>query len=311
MMRCRSPDLANARELSDQTVTIGRLGGDSFRAMPVAVVVVPVYRPLTVLDRFSLSRCSRLLDGWPLTVIAPASLDTTDVARVAPRAKILTLPDRWFESKQRYSELLLTRDFYKLFNSFEFLLIHQLDCYVFEDQLADWCAQRWDYVAPPFFRDYTERSGDLAGVGCGGFSLRRTASFLAVCDTDEGSAASGTQARRLMAGALRRWRGLSAAEWRLRRASRTGIAEDLFWSSVPKWLPWLRIPPIDEAARFGFEMRGLHHMQRYYAECIPFGCHAIENVRAIYEMTHELRSPATDHEFHLASILNRSGILEI
>jgi len=85
-----------------------------------------------------------------------------------------------------YSRLCCQPSFYQRFLQFEFMLIYQLDCYVFEDRLALWCARNFDYIGPPWpnYEHMTESNKFIARLpflkyflrraGQGGFSLRKT-----------------------------------------------------------------------------------------------------------------------------------------
>src|SRR5437879_1383914 len=102
---------------------------------------------------------------WPLLLICPESLETSDYAALSTDLRVERMSDKWFATNASYSALLLTRPFYERFAEYEFILIHQPDCFVFQDQLEYWCSRGWDYIAPPFFRDYTAESGAIDGVG--------------------------------------------------------------------------------------------------------------------------------------------------
>lgn len=274
---------------------------------PSAVVLVPAHRVPTTVEGFSYRRCVESLGGrWPIVVVCPESLD---VSWVDAETRVERLPDSWFESNAAYSALLLTRAFYERFSTFDFMLIHQLDCFVFEDQLAEWCARGWDYVGPPFFREYTADSGALEGVGCGGFSLRRIEASLDVLGSWRGRSSDRDALRRVAAFVARRALRDTPAEWRVRRAVRAQRAEDRFWASVPSWLPGFTIPDVDEAALFGFELGGLPLMASYYGDRVPFGCHATSDVAAARELILDGRSPVTANERHLADLLERAGLL--
>jgi hypothetical protein len=47
----------------------------------------------------------------------------------------------------------LSEEFYQAFTDFEFMLIYQLDAFVFRDELADWCRSGYEYIGAPWLRD--------------------------------------------------------------------------------------------------------------------------------------------------------------
>ena len=95
----------------------------------------------------------------------------------------------------------MSEAFYRRFQDSEYILIYQLDAYVFRDELDYWCAKGYDYIGAPWllrpvykfplFRftswlkkkycDVTHRpNGQITRykVGNGGFSLRKVDSML-------------------------------------------------------------------------------------------------------------------------------------
>ena len=55
------------------------------------------------------------------------------------------------------------------------MLIYQLDACVFRDELKYWCEKKYDYIGAPIFWAYNSNkfSNKVAGIGNGGFSLRK------------------------------------------------------------------------------------------------------------------------------------------
>jgi hypothetical protein len=160
----------------------------------------------------------------------------------------------YFRSVSGYNRLMVSADFYRAFEEFEFVLVHQLDAFVFSDQLLDWCGRGHDYVGAPWIDvgwiDYQNPPPTL--VGNGGFSLRKIETMLGVCERF---------ARRIAA-----WKG----------------NEDGFWSyfASTNW-PGYRLPSTEEALSFAFD--------RSPAKCfeltggkLPFGCHAWPSYREFW-----------------------------
>ena len=107
-----------------------------------------------------------------------------------------TFAPAYFGSIQGYNRLLLSTEFYARFLGSEYLLICQLDVFVFRDELAGWVARGYDYVGAPWFsktavrrrihwlkmhlsklvlgvQDKVYRFETRDRVGNGGFSLRK------------------------------------------------------------------------------------------------------------------------------------------
>jgi Protein of unknown function (DUF5672) len=160
-------------------------------------VVVPVYRPfLDANETISLESVFRVLGAHHLVMVKPAGLDTAEIEARFPFKGVETFDPRYFESVQGYNRLLLATGFYERFLGSAYLLICQLDVFVFRDELAGWVARGYDYVGAPWIsrsaaslliHRVTMGLGKLRPggpvkvypyetrnrVGNGGFSLRR------------------------------------------------------------------------------------------------------------------------------------------
>lgn len=237
-----------------------------------AVVAIPVYRPeLGELDRLSLDQVRTRMGGRRVVLVTPAGLDTSAAQRVAGGCEVITVDPSWFRSRAAYSALMVDRDFYRRFDS-EYLLIHQLDAFVFYDRLDEWCARGYEYVGAPWWGGFDASLGHgLTGVGNGGFSLRNVDACARVC---------GRRANRVRDGR---------------------IAEDVFFGTN------LRTPTVSEASSFGFEM-GLDLLADTYADTVPFGCHAEWNVELV-RLLRAGNEPTSAYETVMRSLLERSGNL--
>jgi hypothetical protein len=103
---------------------------------PSVAITIPVYRDrLSELDEFSLARCIEVLGRYPIVFFGPESLGYSVYLSRAGSASVVRFPDRCFRSIETYSELLLSNAYYKAFSNYEFILIYQLDAFVFQDGL--------------------------------------------------------------------------------------------------------------------------------------------------------------------------------
>jgi hypothetical protein len=220
-----------------------------------AVVVIPAYREeLSPNERFSFEQCLRVLVRHPIALVAPAHLRLDSYAPERHGLLVRRFPSEFFASTRTYNRLMLSPRFYGAFIDYRYLLVYQLDAFVFSDQLSEWCRAGYDYVGAPWIdADWLDslpiRRPPWSRrniVGNGGFSLRKTATCWAFAS--------------LFKRAARRW----------------PANEDGFWAFwVPSYWPLFRIPPTGEALRFSFELApakcfGLSNGR------LPFGCHAWE-----------------------------------
>lgn len=161
-------------------------------------IAVPVYRPtLDEEEQVSLDSTFRVLGGHHLVMVKPEGLDTGALEARYPFAAVETFAPDYFRSIQGYNRLLLSTGFYQRFLESEYLLVCQLDVFVFHDDLAAWVERGYDYVGAPWISGsalsaQVHRLKGLAArllpggrgkvrshetrdrVGNGGFSLRKT-----------------------------------------------------------------------------------------------------------------------------------------
>jgi len=147
------------------------------RQKSLVAIVTPLHRfPLTPDEEISIRHLRQYLGRFDRYVIGPhpPPAEFADF-------KFKQFPQRYFESLNSYSKLLVTTDFYRAFANYEYILIYQPDCLVFSGDLEYWCQAGWDYVGAPWFKDFAENpEAGLWAVGNGGLSLRKVSTALAV-----------------------------------------------------------------------------------------------------------------------------------
>ncbi len=253
-------------------------------------VVVPIYQSVLSPDEeISLGTTRKHLSKHGICFVAPESLDLTAV--INPAETVERFDDHFFSGIAGYNRLLTSSLFYDRFADCSHLLICQLDCLVFQDELDLWCETGFDYIAAPWFRKFLDDPTEgLWRVGNGGFSLRNVQSHLRVLkqrilqgyiypmhgsspwEPTEPSDEVGLYQRltpwyRRM-NPFARW---TTIEEELLRYPRN---EDLFWSlEAPKFDPAFRVASAEEALPFAFEMAPRWCFQKNGSR-LPFGCHA-------------------------------------
>ena len=244
------------------------------------IIVIPVYRDyLSAYERISLQQGISILAKYKIIVIKPRSLNLT-VFNDFPFIEYLSFNDNCFLDVDAYSQLLMSPKFYQEFLRYKYMLIYQLDAFVFKDELLDWCNLGYDYVGAPWLKnnEYTDvfhylksrlliflsirynkrvRGKDEPSrrqyenqVGNGGFSLRRIAKFYQLAN----QYADPFNCNHL---GLDNW-----------------LPEDVFWAiSINRLKTRLRIPGYKQAVRFSFE-NALERAFSLTNNVLPFGCHA-------------------------------------
>ena len=245
--------------------------------------MVPFYREaLTPEEQISLRHLEVFGDRYDRVAVIPASLGLNP-----PGFEPCRFPDRYFTDVAAYSRLCLSAPFYERFGDYRFILLYQLDCLVFSDQLLEWCELDYDYVGAPWLRSRERPAAGFSRVGNGGFSLRKVASLLAVLRSERYRGGGSAWWRDLMFAPLPDLEPLSPVprafkRLRVLRSARFGVAgyvsgytlnEDHFWSDRARlFYPQFRIAPVEVALRFSFEYGPRACYQRSGGR-LPFGCH--------------------------------------
>lgn len=230
---------------------------------PSVAIVIPVYRPeFTEAEKASLKQCMNVLSRYAVKVVKPRSLDLKWVVAEYPAIEFVSFDDAFFSGIDAYNRLLTSAGFYKGFSEYEFILIYQLDAFVFRDELADWCKKGFDYIGSPSlhqeeFDSLPEGSGQIFAdalsrrrfVLNGGLSLRRIPAFIRY---------------------LKIYDRFYPA-WK-------GNEDMLFSQEATRLIPmklFMKLPTWQEALRFSFEKSPAASYELTNRQ-LPFACHAWE-----------------------------------
>lgn len=209
----------------------------------VAVVIPYYHKNLSELERISFRNCLDILRKHPIILVVPESMPLEHHPQYQD-VIYEKVPNAWLESVASYNQMMLSREFYVRFTEYEYILIFQLDAFVFSDCLNKFCDYGYDYIGAPWINGLKYLKDLERGVwyvGNGGLSLRRIPAFLELLD-------SGA-------------------------ADLVEIHEDVFWSSCSS--KKFHVAPFDIALQFAFEkdVRQCYQRNQYK---LPFGCHAWE-----------------------------------
>lgn len=151
------------------------------------IVVIPVYKPHMSDDEIlALRQCVKILSAHDIALVCPRSLDITKYKAVFQQYDkhfiIERFDDSYFCGLDSYSELCLSDNFYKRFANYKYMLIYQLDCWVFDDRLQYWCNMGYDYIGAPWTYRHAKQFGlKKHPVGNGGLSLRKIDTMIKLC----------------------------------------------------------------------------------------------------------------------------------
>lgn len=251
-------------------------------------LVIPVYKTdLTEEENLSIKQLVAIFPDREKIVIAPVGLTLPEELSSFKR---INFPKDYFKSISGYNSLLLSEVFYQSFLQWDYILIYQLDCLVFQDLLIEWCQKGYAYIGSPWFKKFgNHKSGKLWKTGNGGLSLRHIRYALKVLEKKipEGAMQSAHHSvseiyvdRDYRNDASRKdcytvdncsERSVTTVAEDLKRYP---LNEDLFWSfEAPMIDSNFRIPAPEEALSFAFE-KSPEWCFQHNGNKMPMGAHA-------------------------------------
>ena len=274
-------------------------------------VVIPVYQAsLTPMEKASLCNACRSFSALSVRIVSPNGLTLLDDLDKESREAIAGVSDfsiihfqsHFFCSVQNYNRLMTTSLFYASFREWDYILLAQLDSWVFSPDIETWMAQRYSFVGAPWRLLLELPLGPewaTEAVGNGGFSLRRVADFLSVLDSVRFRmwpvltlqelflahrpfvpVSSGVRLANV-AKSLNRLRlvVLRALGWRnsLLFYVQSGMNEDIvFGLLVGRVFRFWAVPRPEIAAHFALDADPAYFYHHYLRGELPLGCHAWE-----------------------------------
>lgn len=203
----------------------------------VAILIPAYYNIFSPTEKCAVQQCLKVLSGYPVYFIIPNNLKIENDL-IWENVEYIRVPEHWMNSIDSYSNMLCSVEFYKKFTAFEYVLIHQLDAFVFEDRLQEFCEAGYDYYGAPWIYGTLNGKKRLY-VGNGGLSLRRTQAVIKLLETKHYE----------------------------------GGHEDAFFGEHKT--DFYKVAPMDVALRFAFETE-VRNCYLINDKQLPFGCHAWE-----------------------------------
>lgn len=149
------------------------------------IIGVPVYKSdLTSNEEASFNQLCKIIENnYEICLICPADIDLTKYNEISEKYNIklsvLFCAKQYFKGTACYSYLCETADFYECFKEYEYLLIYQLDGWIFKNNLDYFINLNVDYIGSPWKLGSFNFNSNA--VGNGGVSLRRVEKFIQVC----------------------------------------------------------------------------------------------------------------------------------
>lgn len=254
--------------------------------MKSVAVTIPLYKEIpNSLEMVSLKQCLKVLHNYPVIFFAPESLNTVfyeSLFTANNKFKIERFESKYFKDLNSYNKLMLNSTFYKRFRVYKYILIYQLDAYVFKDELQYWCDAGYDYIGAPWFDNWNIAQHDSAflGVGNGGFSLRKVKSHLKVLRSFsyirplQSVIENFFNQKSSLAALKQLFFDLTIQNNTYSLFNNYSDNEDIFWGAfVSGKFSHFKIPSMNIASRFSMEVNAemLYHLN---GDKLPFGCHA-------------------------------------
>lgn len=269
--------------------------------MTNVAVVIPIYKrfeDLNTTENKSLHQALCVFQNRDLVIVHPESLNIvsyTDFANTFnPKPlEFLSFSDAYFQSTKGYNKLMLSANFYTQFTNYTHILICQLDAWVFEDELDNWCKKGLDYIGAPIFENFAGNTNyKFIDALNGGFSLRNVQSSLLLLQQIASLQAATPQLFKKkyhhIFNPFVKWMlylyltfkikhlSLKNTEYLLFVARNELPNEDYVWSHIfAQLLGNFKVCDTKSAIPFAFEVHP-SYLYKLNNEKLPMGCHAWE-----------------------------------
>ncbi len=214
------------------------------------VIVVPMYKEvLSPIEDVALNQLYSVLGNYPICYIAPKRLSPIlDDKSI----QVEYFADNYFVSTDSYSVLLMSEEFYSRFQEYEYMLIYQLDAFVFSDQLLKFCNMGYDYIGAPWPCCLMPKLRKR--VGNGGLSLRKIESC------------------------LRMVKNKNSITNMMKMQDLNSTVEDVFFAFCGNVSGLnFSLSSVKNAADFSLEWNISHRYEKL-SNKLPFGCHGIQHL---------------------------------
>lgn len=192
-------------------------------------------------ELISLEQATKILRRYDICFVMPKGM--TGFTKYG--VNIERFDDCFFTSISSYNKLMLNTSFYERFTEYEYMLIYQLDAFVFKDKLEFFCELNYDYIGAPWLYGEIFKVDEMIQafyVGNGGLSLRKIQSCINILKESKIDFNTYMQ------------------------------NEDVFFSTLAS--ETFSIAPIDVALQFSFETQVKKCFERNHYK-LPFGCHGL------------------------------------
>lgn len=136
-------------------------------------------------ELLSFLQCLKILNRYKFSLVIPSGLNVEFYLNYLKKMNILysleEFDSSFFSNINGYNKLMLSQLFYNQFKHSDYILIYQLDSFVFKDELEKWCNLGYDYIGAPWL--FVKKKIYFVGSGNGGFSLRNPKKIIEYLDS--------------------------------------------------------------------------------------------------------------------------------
>lgn len=276
---------------------IGRLSTfviQSYQVKQSVVVIVPVYKLLNKSEIQSVRSLNKIQSQSELQVclVGPDFFIQLNYDRLKTvlddfiTLNTASFYEGYFRDILSYNRLLLSREFYERFSSYDYMLIFQTDALIIKDSLDMFLEKAYTYIGAPWLEaDVPEKEGIY--VGNGGFSLRNIPSFIKALKSDltipdglwKHYHPANNWKRRLFKLAIylpaQFLSKIQGRSFYFEKAKYNWSNEDVVWSQFIQDHKEFTLSSLEDALMFSFETMP-RECYRLNHDQLPFGCHARE-----------------------------------
>ena len=257
------------------------------------IIIIPIYKSTPdPNEKMSFNQCINILNKHRICIVSHNDLNLsyyTDLLISTSTDFTVEYFDRsFFENLAGYNKLMLSFEFYQSCKEYDYMLIYQLDAWVFRDEFDYWCEKGYDYIGAPWFENHgsIEDGNKHWMAGNGGFSLRRIPSFINLykikISFNKNELMRIHPAEKLFIKKIKRKFLIWIQSLGLKKDLQYFIDkyaknnEDTFWVQFfQKKDRNLKIAGFNESIGFSFE-QSPNYLFELNGQQLPFGCHAWE-----------------------------------
>jgi len=251
-------------------------------------IVIPIHKEtLNSFEIQSVEQCVKVLSDYTIHFVCPKGLNVDFYKEKFTGIENFNFFDKhYFEGIKGYNRLMLGVGFYKAFDKYKYMLVHQTDCYVFRDELLDWANKGFDYIGGIWFEDYHGKPNLGAKIwypGNGGFSLRKIKTMVQVLSSErplkkwrqllDEKRKKNENVLRLLQGLMLIPLNVLGYENNFKyMASKYKLFEDVFFMEAGLVYNQIKIPIVEDAVFFSWDKNPEYLFNKF--KSFPFACHA-------------------------------------